>query len=115
MKKYIQNLLVPFAVLAMLTVGAFTINASEKTDKTVNVETVMEPQASNPYSGDIYIRTPNPSGPGFIFTKVGEIQEGDCGLEIGVDKCTMRVGGENHELWAEVTPNNYVPLYKLED
>lgn len=54
MKKIIKNLFMPFAVLAMLTVGAFTINASQKTDNTVNVETLMQNQAQEPYIGEEY-------------------------------------------------------------
>ncbi|MDM1384375.1 hypothetical protein HX024_17055 [Myroides marinus] len=113
MKKYIQNLLVPFAVLAMLTVGAFTINASEKTDKAVNVETVTEPQAENSYSGEIFIRIPNPSGPGFIFTKVGEIQEGDCDTTLAPQRCTFVVDNQEHDLWGMDSLGGYIELYKL--
>lgn len=103
----------PLAVFAMLTVGAFTINASEKTDNAVNTESVTDLKADDPFSGDIYIRTPNPSGPGFIFTKVGTVEEGDCTLTVLVVRCTIKIDGIDYDLWGEVAPNVYLPLYKL--
>lgn len=51
MKKIIQNLLVPFAVVAMLSVGAFTVNASNTTDVTVVNE---NPEVQTPYEGELY-------------------------------------------------------------
>ncbi|MCA4807006.1 hypothetical protein [Myroides odoratimimus] len=113
MKKYIQNLLVPFAVLAMLTVGAFTINASEKTDKAVNVETVIQNQADNPYSGELFIRNQDPISGEITYTKVGDVQEGDCSLEYSTERCTIDIDNMEHELWAKLGVDSYVPLYKL--
>ncbi|MVX34294.1 hypothetical protein [Myroides sp. LoEW2-1] len=52
MKNSIKNLLMPLAVVAMLTVGAFTVNASNNTDKAVKVETVVLTQ--NTYLGELY-------------------------------------------------------------
>ncbi|MDM1412123.1 hypothetical protein HX038_15410 [Myroides odoratimimus] len=113
MKKYIQNLLVPFAVLAMLTVGAFTINASEKTDKAVNVETVTEPEAEPSYQGKVYIRTEDPITHDYIFNEVYPTSEGDCSLTILSERCTVMVDGIEHDLWGEDSLGDFIPLYKL--
>lgn len=113
MKALIKNLLMPLAVFAMLTVGAFTINASEKTDNAVNIESVMDFEVADPYSGDIYIRIPDPSGPGFIFTKVGTVEEGDCTFEVALARCTIEIDDVDHDLWGESPLGGYAPLYKL--
>ncbi|MFM9403272.1 hypothetical protein ACKLNQ_15255 [Myroides odoratimimus] len=113
MKTLIKNLLMPLAVFAMLTVGAFTINASEKIDHAVNTESVTEFQVADPYLGDIYIRTPNPSGPGFIFIKVGTVEEGDCTLTVLVVRCTIKIDDIDYDLWGEASPGVYLPLYEL--
>lgn len=113
MKTLIKNLLMPLAVFAMLTVGAFTINASEKTDNAVNTESVTDLKADDPFSGDIYIRTPNPSGPGFIFTKVGTVEEGDCTPTEFVERCTIIIDSVEHDLWGKTPLGDYIELYKL--
>ncbi|MDM1352134.1 hypothetical protein HX052_17160 [Myroides marinus] len=51
MKKYMQNLFVPFAVLAMLTIGAFNVNASNNKDVLVEVNNL---NVQTPYEGDLY-------------------------------------------------------------
>lgn len=103
----------PLAVFAMLTVSAFTINASEKTDHAVNTESVTELKADDPFSGDIYIRTLDPITEEYIFTKVGEVEEGDCTPTMDIERCTITIGTEVHDLWGEVAPGVYLPLYKL--
>lgn len=103
----------PLAVFAMLTVGAFTINASEKTDNAVNTESVTDLKADDPYDGDHYIRTPDPSGPGFIFIKVDEVVEGECTFVETSIRCTITIGTEVHGLWGEASPGVYAPLYEL--
>ncbi|MEC4115147.1 hypothetical protein VSO92_13670 [Myroides pelagicus] len=49
MKKFIKNLLAPLALIAMLAVGAFSVNASNNTNKAVGVEKIQE--AQTPYTG----------------------------------------------------------------
>ncbi|MEK6494818.1 hypothetical protein [Myroides odoratimimus] len=113
MKTLIKNLLMPLAVFAMLTVGAFTINASEKTDNAVNTESVTDLKADDPFSGDIYIRTLDPITEEYVFTKVGTVEEGDCTPTEFVERCTIKIDGIDYDLWGEVAPNVYLPLYKL--
>ncbi|MCO7723793.1 hypothetical protein NJB85_11445 [Myroides odoratimimus] len=105
----------PLAVFAMLTVGAFTINASEKTDNAVNIESVMDFEVADPYYGDHYIRIPDPSGPGFIFVKLDEdeVEEGNCTLTVLNVRCTIKIDGIDHDLWGESPLGGYAALYKL--
>lgn len=114
MKALIKNLLMPLAVFAMLTVGAFTINASEKTDNTVNIESVTEFKADDPYEGKVYIRIFDPITEDYIFTKVGEVGEGgECTMTVGTVRCTIEIDGIDHDLWGESSPGVYAPLYEL--
>ncbi|MFG0592441.1 hypothetical protein ACF8C4_15090 [Myroides odoratimimus] len=114
MKELIKNLLMPLAVFAMLTVGAFTINASEKTDNAINIESVTDVKADDPFSGDIYIRTLDPITEEYVFTKVGTVEEGgECTMTVLVVRCTIKIDGIDHDLWGESPLGGYVPLYKL--
>lgn len=102
----------PFAILAMLTVGAFTINASEKTDNAVKVEKVVDIQAQDPYSGEIFIRTLDPISNQYVYTKVGDIDKGECTLEFTPERCTTIVEGMDHDLWGRDEFGNYSELYQ---
>ncbi|MDM1402397.1 hypothetical protein HX033_17180 [Myroides odoratimimus] len=113
MKTLIKNLLIPLAVFAMLTVGAFSINASEKTDNAVNTESVTDLKADDPYDGKVYIRIPNPSGSGFIFMEVTPTSEGDCSDVPSSERCTIIIDNEEHNLWGQTPLGGYIELYKL--
>ncbi|MDM1499985.1 hypothetical protein [Myroides odoratimimus] len=114
MKTLIKKLLMPLAVFAMLTVGAFTINASEKTDNAVNIESVTDFEVADPYVGDAYIRTFDPITEDYIFTKAATVGEGgECTMTVLVERCTIKIDDIDHELWGEVAPGVYSPLYKL--
>lgn len=112
MKTLIKNLLMPLAVFAMLTVGAFTINASEKIDHAVNTESVTEFQVADPYLGDRYIQTLDPITNEYVFIKV-DISEGNCTLTVLVVRCTIKIDGIDYDLWGESPLGGYAPLYKL--
>lgn len=105
----------PFAVVAMLTVGVFTMNASEKTGNAVEIEKVEPVKAENPYAGYIYIRTLDPGSSNYIYTKVGDIEEGECTLDTTPKRCTTIVEGMNHELWGQDQFGNYSELYQEQD
>ncbi|WP_025124828.1 hypothetical protein [Myroides odoratimimus] len=114
MKTLIKNLLMPLAVFAMLTVGAFTINASEKTDNAVKIESVTDFEVADPYEGDHYIRIFDPIIGDYVFTKVTPAsEEGECTLTVGIVRCTIEIEGIDHDLWGESSPGVYAPLYKL--
>ena len=105
----------PFAVVAMLTLGAFTMNASEKTGNAVGIEKVEPVKATNPYSGELFIRTQDPVTEQYVYTKVGDAEESDCSLDIASQRCTAIVEGMNHELWAKDQFGNYSELYEEQD
>ncbi|MDM1398202.1 hypothetical protein HX049_13600 [Myroides odoratimimus] len=113
MKTLIKNLLMPLAVFAMLTVGAFTINASEKIDHAVNTESVTEFQVADPYLGDHYIEILDPITNEYVFTKVEGVVEGECTLTVGTVRCTIEIDNEDYDLWGESPLGGYAPLYKL--
>ncbi|MCC9043577.1 hypothetical protein LNQ81_12925 [Myroides sp. M-43] len=87
MRKIIQNLLMPFAILAMLTVGAFTINASEKTDNAIKVEEVVDIQAQDPYIGAEYYRV------GTTWVLYTNTSDGHCSLDGVGEICTKNITG----------------------
>jgi hypothetical protein len=113
MKSLIKNLLMPFAILAMLTVGAFTINASEKTDHAVNIESITEFQVADPYDGDYYIEILDPITGKYVFTKVIPTSEGTCTLTVLDVRCTYIIGTMVYDLWGESPLGGYAPLYEL--
>ncbi|MFD0701287.1 hypothetical protein [Myroides pelagicus] len=112
MKKFIKNLLAPLALIAMLAVGAFSVNASEV--KT-NVKLAVFEQPQNPYSGEIFIRVLEPGTSNYIYSKVGEIDEGECTLEVTAQRCSTIVEGMNHYLWGKDAFGNYAELYQDEN
>ncbi|MDM1506907.1 hypothetical protein [Myroides odoratimimus] len=114
MKELIKNLLMPLAVFAMLTVGAFTINASEKTDNAVNIESVMDFEVADPYYGFRYIRDLDPITNEYVFVLVDNVViNPTCTLTVGAVRCTIIIDTEEHDLWGESSPGVYAPLYKL--
>lgn len=118
MKKLIQNLFMPFAVVAMLSVGAFTVNASEKTGNAVEIEkmeTIAEPKSQSSYDGDVFIRKKDPITNNYVYTMVINTSETDCGLEVSLNRCITEVEGKDQELWGKDLHDNYIPLYKFEN
>ncbi|MFD0700124.1 hypothetical protein [Myroides pelagicus] len=113
MKKFIKNLLAPLALIAMLAVGAFSVNASEVKTEASNIETTQEITASNPYSGEAFYRHLDPLTNQFIYTKVGDFQEGECSIDTNLeDRCTAIVDGMQRELWGKDQFGNYIELYR---
>ncbi|MEC4115095.1 hypothetical protein VSO92_13400 [Myroides pelagicus] len=111
MKKFIKNLLAPLALIAMLAVGAFSVNASEMTDSSVENNIEVVEQAS--YEGELFIRELDPLTGRYEFTKVNTPSQEDCSVNISSDRCTVTIGTEVHELWGMNPLGGYVELYKL--
>lgn len=112
MKKLIQNLLIPFAVVAMLTVGVFTMNASEKTGNAVEIEKVEPVKAENPYEGKVFYRYLDSSTNEYIYVELSSIEKGECTLSNESNiRCTAIVEGMTQNLWGKDQFGNYTELY----
>ncbi|MVX37288.1 hypothetical protein [Myroides sp. LoEW2-1] len=115
MKNYIKNLFTGLAVIAMLSVGAFTVNASElkkdsKKESPV-VESIETVKAENGYSGKIYYRYLNESEE-YVYELIDNVEQSDCTELISNERCTTFVDGIQRNLWGELAPGHYIPLYK---
>ncbi|UVD79115.1 hypothetical protein NWE55_13435 [Myroides albus] len=116
MKNYIKNLFTGLAVIAMLSVGAFTVNASElKKDSKKENPVVESVKANNPYSGPTYYREFDTSLNEYVYVYVGDITEGECTLDLTEASCKTIVDGTERILWGEISPNNYSELHKQEE
>lgn len=108
-----------FAVVAMLSVGAFTVNASEINKDISNKNSPMSSnetlKAYTPYTGPTYYRQFDINLNEYVYVYVGDISEGECTLDLTEESCKAMIGGIERVLWGEISPNNYVELHKQED
>lgn len=109
MKEFKKILILPFAITAMLFLGALTTSAS-------NVSDVKEASiVANPvdYVGDVFI--PHATIPN-TYIKIGETEEG-CTLDEAVTRCLYfdETSSSDVQTWGIVpgTTNVYKPLYTM--
>ncbi len=107
----------PLAVVAMLTVGAFTVNASEieKNIKKANslVESVETINENDPYDGKVYYRYLDASTQEYKYVLVGEVEKGECSIQESDTRCSSFIDGMERNLWGELSPGQYIELHKI--
>ena len=106
MKNSIKNLLIPLAVVAMLTVGAFTMNASNNADKAVKVETVT--LAQTPYVGKLHYKVGN------SYPEADIVNLENCTLAITSIPYYEDVDGQTERMYGwDSNQGRYLPLFEI--
>ncbi|WP_158963482.1 hypothetical protein [Myroides fluvii] len=106
MKKSIKILLLSLAVVAMLSVGAFTVNASNNTDKAVKVETVTLAQV--PYTGTLYYKVGN------SYPEAHIVNLEKCTFEVTINPYYENVGGQIERMYGwNSDQGKYLPLFEI--
>ncbi|WP_074748183.1 hypothetical protein [Myroides marinus] len=101
MKQFIKNLLMPFAVVAMLSLGAFTMNASNKADNKIEISE----ETATPYGGDLYYLD------GAVFKKATQIVKRDCSFEGFGPLYEEDINSETHQIYGwDSSVAEYKPL-----
>ncbi|MDX4973939.1 hypothetical protein [Myroides odoratimimus] len=94
-----------FAVVAMLSVGAFTVNASNN-DQVVKVETAVLAQA--PYTGKLHYKVGN------LYPEAGITNLGICSFEISEFPYYEDVEGQNERMYGwDSNQGRYLPLFEI--
>lgn len=95
-----------FAVVAMLSVGAFTVNASNNTDKTVKVETAVLAQA--PYTGKLHYKVGN------SYPEAGITNLENCTLTVTSIPYYEEVEDQNERMYGwDSNQGRYLPLFQI--
>ncbi len=97
-----------FAVVAMLSVGAFTVNASNKTDQAAKVETAM--LAQTPYMGTLHYKVGN------LYPEADIDNLGQCTLTVTSIAYFEDVDGQNERIYGwDNSQCKYLPLFEITD
>ncbi|MTG99459.1 hypothetical protein GJV76_15270 [Myroides sp. BIT-d1] len=105
MKNSIKTLLMSFAVVAMLSVGAFTVNASNN-DQVVQVETAV--LAQTPYIGKLHYKVGN------SYPEADIVNLENCTLTVTSIPYYEDVEGQNERMYGwDSNQGRYLPLFEI--
>lgn len=98
----------PFAVVAMLSVGAFTMNASSKADKKIEATKLAESQTL--YTGPLHYKV------GSTYPIANIVDRKDCTLEITSIAYYEEVNNQQTRMYGwDSDLNDYRPLFEITD
>ncbi|EHO13118.1 hypothetical protein HMPREF9714_00952 [Myroides odoratimimus CCUG 12901] len=106
MKHLIKNLLMPFAVVAMLSVGAFTMNASNKADNKIEATKIAESQTL--YIGTLHYKV------GSTYPIATIVDRKDCTLDETTVAYYEEVNNQQTRMYGwDSNLNDYRPLFEI--
>lgn len=96
----------PFAVVAMLTVGAFAVNASNHADDKIEVST----KAQTPYTGTLHYKV------GSSYPVASIVDRKDCTLEATAVLYFEQVNNQQTRMYGwDSALNDFRPLFEITD